>query len=172
MTVKVAVVELAGTVTLEGTVAAAVLALDSETIAPPAGAGPVKITVPVEGVPPMTDVGFKVKLVRVGAVTVKVVLRMLPRVADMVTGVLVVTGLVVAVKVAVVAFGATVTLAGTWTAAGLLLVRLTTAPPAGASPEILTVPVEDVPPRTDAGLTEMPLTVGVVTVKVAVLITP
>jgi hypothetical protein len=72
VTVNVAVVELAGTVTLEGTVAAAVLALDSETTAPPAGAGPVKITVPVEGVPPMTEMGFSLKLVRLGGVTVKV----------------------------------------------------------------------------------------------------
>lgn len=72
VTVNVAVVAFAATVTLGGTVAAAVLALDRETTAPPAGAGPVKITVAVEGVPPMTDVGFKLRLVRLGAVTVKV----------------------------------------------------------------------------------------------------
>ena len=71
----------------------------------------------------------------------------------MVDDVLVATGLVVTVKVAVVAFAATVTLAGTCAAAVLLLERVTTAPPAGAGPFNVTVPVEDVPPSTEAGLT-------------------
>jgi len=70
-TTKVAVVALAATVTLGGTVAAATLLLDSVTIAPPAGAGPVKVTVPVEEVPPITDVGFRVREVRAADVTVK-----------------------------------------------------------------------------------------------------
>src|SRR6267142_881854 len=57
-TVKVALVAPAGTVTLEGTVAARLL-LESRTCAPPAGAGPLSVTVPVEDcVPPMTLVGF------------------------------------------------------------------------------------------------------------------
>src|SRR5438132_610215 len=43
--VKVAVVLAAGTVTLEGTLAAALL-LESATCAPPAGAGPLSVTVP------------------------------------------------------------------------------------------------------------------------------
>ena len=52
LTVKVALVAPAGTVTLEGTVAAAVLLLESVTCAPPAGAGPLSVTVPVEEFPP------------------------------------------------------------------------------------------------------------------------
>ena len=59
VTVKVALVAPAGTVTLEGTLAAAILLLESVTWAPPAGAGPLRITVPVEDcTPPTTLVGF------------------------------------------------------------------------------------------------------------------
>ena len=52
VTVKVAVVEPGVAVMLEGTVATAVLLLESVTLAPPVGAGPLRVTVPVEGVPP------------------------------------------------------------------------------------------------------------------------
>src|SRR5437660_8691876 len=61
LTVKVALAAPAGTVTLEGTVAAAVLLLESATVAPPAGAAPLNVTVPVEDcVPPITLVGLSV----------------------------------------------------------------------------------------------------------------
>jgi hypothetical protein len=53
LTVKFAEVALAGTVTELGTVAAG-LALDSVTTAPLAGAGPVRLTVPVADWPPVT----------------------------------------------------------------------------------------------------------------------
>src|SRR5437762_287206 len=57
--VNVALVAPAATVTLEGTVAAAVLLLESATVAPPAGAAPLNVTVPVEDcVPPITLVGL------------------------------------------------------------------------------------------------------------------
>ena len=59
------------TVTLAGTCAAAVLLLDSVTNAPPAGAGPFNVTVPVELVPPETDVGLSVTEPSAAAVTVK-----------------------------------------------------------------------------------------------------
>src|SRR5437899_3080604 len=67
-TVKVALVAPAGTVTLEGTVAAPVLLLESRTWAPPAGAGPLRVTVPVEDcAPPTTLVGLSVSEERVGS---------------------------------------------------------------------------------------------------------
>jgi hypothetical protein len=64
-TVKVALVAPAGTITVEGTLAAPLL-LESVTCAPPAGAGPLSVTVPVEDVPPITLVGFRVSEETVG----------------------------------------------------------------------------------------------------------
>jgi hypothetical protein len=57
-TAKVALAAPAGTVMLEGTLAAAVLLLESATCTPPAGAGPLNVTVPVEEFPLVTLVGF------------------------------------------------------------------------------------------------------------------
>src|SRR6267142_378261 len=54
---NVALVAPAGTATLEGTLAAPLL-LESATCAPPAGAGPLNVTVPVEEFPPVTLLGF------------------------------------------------------------------------------------------------------------------
>jgi hypothetical protein len=58
LTVNVALVAPETTVTLAGTVAAVVLSLDRETAAPPVGAGPLSVTVPIEGDPPVTLVGL------------------------------------------------------------------------------------------------------------------
>src|SRR5467141_1764480 len=75
-TVKVALVAPAETVTLEGTLAAPLL-LESRTCAPPAGAGLLSVTVPVEDcTPPITLVGFSVSeetVGRGGGVTVRVI---------------------------------------------------------------------------------------------------
>jgi hypothetical protein len=92
----------------------------------------------------------------------------------MVTGVEVATGLVLTVKVALVAPAGMVTLAGTL-AAALLLDSAMTAPPLGAGPFRVTLPVgEEVPPVTLAGLkaTEDRRGVGDVTVSVAVCVAP
>ena len=73
VTVKAALVAPAGIVTLAGTVATTVLLLVRETTAPPVSAGPLSMTLPVEGDPPLTLVGFSVSMVRVGGgVTVRV----------------------------------------------------------------------------------------------------
>jgi hypothetical protein len=60
------------------------------------------------------------------------------------------TAVVVTAKVPVVAPAATVTLAGT-AADALLLERLTSAPPVGAAPLSVTVPVELAPPTRLVG---------------------
>ena len=69
-TVKVALLLPPGTVTLAGTLAAPLL-LERVTCAPPAGAGPLSVTVPIEDcTPPTTLVGFNVSEETVGGVTV------------------------------------------------------------------------------------------------------
>jgi len=54
----------------------------------------------------------------------------------------------------------------------LSLVNVTGRPPVGAALEIVTVPVELVPPMTDVGLRVRPVKVGAVTVKVTVVLVP
>jgi hypothetical protein len=58
--VNAALLAAAGTTTLAGTCAAAVLLLVKVTVAPPAGADPLSVTVPCELVPPTTTVGFTI----------------------------------------------------------------------------------------------------------------
>ena len=70
--VKVAVVAPPATATLAGACAVAVLLLDSVTTAPLDGAGPVKVTVPMDEVPPSTEVGLSLTEVSAAAVTVRV----------------------------------------------------------------------------------------------------
>jgi hypothetical protein len=67
VTVKVLLVEPAGTVTLAG-VDAADESADSETVAPPLGAAALRVTVPVEEPPPVTLVGLSDTAERVGPV--------------------------------------------------------------------------------------------------------
>src|SRR5260370_225082 len=58
LTVNVALVAPAAIVTLDGVLATFVLLLESVTTAPPEGAAPLSVTVPVEEFPPATLVGF------------------------------------------------------------------------------------------------------------------
>jgi hypothetical protein len=103
---------------------------------------PVTVSVYVPaGVPPVVA-GFTVS---------KVVFVVPAYEAEMVTGVTAVTALVVTVNVALVAPAPTVTLAGT-VAADPVLERATTAPPLGAAPLSVTVPVDGDPPLTLVGL--------------------
>src|SRR5436853_3783986 len=112
LTVNVALLAPAATITLVGTVATALLPLERETVAPPAGAGPLNVTVPVEGDPPVTLVGFSVSEERVGRAcgsTVSEAVLVTPAYdAEIVTGVDVVTAPVLTVNVTLLAPAATV----------------------------------------------------------------
>ena len=78
VTVKVADVIPAATVTELGTVAIEVLLLERLTEIPFDGAGPFRVTVPVEGVPPLTVEGLRVSEETLGADTVSRWLLVLP----------------------------------------------------------------------------------------------
>jgi hypothetical protein len=54
------------------------LLLESVTTAPPAGAGPLNVTVPVEEIPPITELGLRVIELKVNTVTVRVVVFVAP----------------------------------------------------------------------------------------------
>ena len=144
--------------TLPGTTATPVLLLVIVTTAPPAGAAAVSVTVPCDGVPPVTLVGLRCTAWRLAGggsgVTVSVLVLLAPEYeAVRVTAVLLVTAAVATGNDALATPAATVTLAGTVAAPVLLLLRATTAPLDGAAADRVTVPVEPVPPTTDDGLT-------------------
>ena len=142
----------AETVTLAGMPTAALLSC-KETIAPPEGAGPLRVTVPVELFPPVRLAGLNVTDETSNGLTVSVAVTVELNVADMVTLAGDETTFDVAVKVAVVALAATVTLLGMVAAAVLLLDKVTIVPPVGAGPFRVTVPVElALPPVTVVGL--------------------
>jgi hypothetical protein len=102
VTVNVAVVAPAATVTDAGTDPAALFDA-SVTTKPPAGAADVRVTVPVLGVPPVTDVGFKATVLSTGAVIPRDVDWLVASfVAVIVDAVFAATAVVVTVKVAVV----------------------------------------------------------------------
>jgi hypothetical protein len=131
-TVNVALVAPAATVTLAGTVAADAL-LERDTTAPLLGAGPLRVTVPVEEEPPVTLLGLSVIEESVGGVPAGVTVSVavfadVPKVAVIVAEVEEVTVLLLTVNVALVAPEATVTLEGT-VAAGISLERDTAVPP-------------------------------------------
>ena len=114
--------------------------------------------------PPTTLCGFNVSdaMVGSGGVTVSDADRVTPPYApEIVTVVDEDTILVLIANVALLAPAVTVTLAGTWATFVLLLESVTCAPPAGAAPLSVTVPVEDCkPPTTLLGLTVREESVG------------
>ena len=145
---------------------------DRETTVPPVGAGPVRVSVPVELVPPGTDVGETVRFFGTADVIVSVVETLTPpREAVTFAGVDVATAEVEMLNVAVVAPAATVTLEGV-VALELFEERLTTVPPFGAAELIVTVPVEDAPPKTDVGETVKLVGSSELMVRTVVAVTP
>jgi hypothetical protein len=161
------VVAPAATVTELGGVPAVLVSVKATT-SPPVGAALEIVTVPVELVPPVTEVGFSDRLETVGAVMVRVaVLETELAVPVIVAVVVVATAVVVIVKFPEVAPAAMVTELGTVALVELLL-RLTAKPPVGAAEPMVAVPVLEVPPATLVGETVMPVSTGGVMVSVAV----
>jgi len=171
VTVNVPVVCPAATVTVAGTVAEVELEV-SPTEKPPVGAGPFRVTFPVELSPPATLVGVTLTALTTGALIVKVaVFELAPRVAVIVAVAFVATPVVVTVNVAVVAPDATVTEAGT-VALALFEASVTDVPPAPAALATVTVPVDDVPPVTVVGLSPTVTPLPAATVSAADLVPP
>lgn len=169
--VNVPVVSPAATVTDESTVALALLE-DSETTVPPVPAGPVSVTVPVEVVPPRTELGATETLAKPAELIVKVVVTVVPlNVAEMVAVVLLTTELVVTVKVADVFPEVIETVAGTVATVRFEL-NVTVIPVDGAAPLRVTVPVELDPPVTEVGKRVTETSVGGLIVSVVVFEAP
>ena len=166
--VKVADVSPPATMTLVGTVAAALL-LARVTVNPPVGACVSILTVPVDVAPPITVPGASVTDATFGGVISKAPVTVAFNVAVIVSIVKTATGLVSTTKVAVVSPAATVTLAGTVPPGELadrVTFRCAAVPPAG--PLSVTVPVEFTTlPSTIAGLMTTEMTDGGITVSVA-----
>lgn len=172
VTVNVVLREPAGTLVDSGTCAADVRLLVSKTRAPAGGAAPLSVNVPVESEPPVTVLGFKVSEVNEARETVSVVVLVFPYTAVRVTEVEAATPLVVIVNVALVLPAEIVRLGGTWAAVVLLLCSVTFAPPVGAAPFKVTVPVALLPPTTELGLRLIEDKVAALTVRVVVRVTP
>ena len=158
-TVKVALLEPCGIVTLGGTVADPVL-LDRLTSTPPGPATAFSVTVAVEGCPPVTLLGFRVRLMRVprpaspgdGGKMCTEAPTLLLEIA-VIAGVMSAwTRAVLIVKLTVVAPSGIVTPAGV-IADGLLLHSVTSAPPGGAGALRANVPIVGSPPATEYGVT-------------------
>jgi hypothetical protein len=161
----------AGTVNVAGTVAIGSV-VESATMTPDGGAAPERATEPVAPLLPITVVGFTESDTRVGALTARVAVCVVPpAIPEIVATTSVDVAVVVTPNVAVVAAPATVTLGGT-AADPLSLESATTKPPAGAADVRVTVPVEGVPPMTPAGLKEISVRTGGLIVRVVVLTTP
>jgi hypothetical protein len=145
VTGKLAALCPAGTRVDAGTVAVPGLLLESWMTRPPAGAGALRVTCPVDAAPrPRIVGGDRVTADGTGGTTMSWAVRVVPAPTAVIvrlTGFG--TGPVWTRKLFVVAPTGTVTEAGTTaTSAGAELERVTTTPPFGAGPLSLTCPVE------------------------------
>jgi hypothetical protein len=147
--VNVTVFEPAGTVTCAGR-SSNDDELDSATTMPPAGAEPVRVTVPVPVRPLTIVVGLAETAESAGGVTVRFADLLTPGPdAVITTAVLALTGAVVTVNVALEEPAGIVTLPGTVAADELLDESAITRSPPSAALSRRTVPVDVFPPTTD-----------------------
>lgn len=170
VTAKFADVAPAGTVTVAGTNALALLE-ERFITEPPDGAPVNRVTVPVAEAPPTTELGDTDTLDNPGGLIDSDAVFVTPlRVAEIVEFVAVDTEVVVTKKLAEEEPAAIVIDAGRL--AGELAVKVTVTPPDGAALDKVTVPVDEDPPTTDVGakVTLERLT-GLIE-SVAVLVTP
>jgi hypothetical protein len=171
VTLNVAVVAPAKTVTLDGMVAEE-LSPTRLTVTPPVGAGPEIVTVPWVVEPPRIDAGLNVTAVASGGFTESVAVEFDPFAEAVIVALRVEAVVaVVTVKVPVVAPAAIDTGETTVTLA-LLELTLTEYPPEGAAPLSVIVPVVVVPPTTVVGERLTELTPGAFTVSVAFFVDP
>ena len=163
---NVALVAPLGTVTDVGTVAALVLELLNVTLAPAAGAAPVKVTVPTtdDCDPPTRLVGeIDTPCTDCGLMVSTSVLETEPSFASIVAVADAVTPTVVIVNVAEVDPAGIATVEGTVASFVLLEVRVTVAPPVGAATLRATVPVDDAPPMSEVGVNVSDASLGTAT---------
>jgi hypothetical protein len=148
----------AGTVTVAGVCAAAVLLLVNETTAPPAGAALFRKTVVLIEFPPVAPLTLGVTdssdngAFGSAATESQAVLLAPPAVPVIETDVNELTAFVVTVKLAVLFPAGIVTLAGAWATDVSLLVSVTIMPPGGAGTVKPTVPRDVFRPITFIGL--------------------
>jgi hypothetical protein len=163
VTVKVVVVAPPATVADAGTVAAA-LSEDSGMDKPDAGAGLLRVIVPVELIPPNPEVGDKIKLLRTGPEMARGALAFVPFAAAVMLAVaLGETATVETFTVAVFDPAANLTVAGT-VAAALSDDRLTVYPFEGAVLAKVIVATDGAPPSTPVGLRVTEATAGALTI--------
>ena len=161
VTLKLAPVAPAGTFTEAGTLVAAEL-VDSETAAPPLGAAALKVTLPVDALPPIRLAGLSATDASNAApgaagVTISSAWRPVPaRSAKMLTEKVSATVAVEIGKLALLAPAGTDTLAGSTATPGKGVDNATTAPPLGAPVLRVTVPIAELPPVTLVGFTDTP----------------
>ena len=165
-TLNDALVVPAATFTDDGTVAS-LRSLAREMVTPPAGAAPVRVTVPLALVPAFTVEGDRLTLATTAGSIVSVADDVPFAEAVIVAAVVAATGVVVTLNDAVDEPAATVTDDGTL-AAALFELSVTLMPPAGALLLSVTVPLALTPPVTCDGVTVSAVRAGAVIVSVAV----
>jgi hypothetical protein len=164
----------AGIFTEEATVATDVFEEDRSTTSPPVGAAFASVTVPLAVWPPNMVVPVNVSVTVLAAVRPSVPVVEDPLAEAVIVAVCSVeTTLVVTVNVIEVEPAGTVTVPPVGTMAAVSLEEsVTTTPPVGAACVRVTVPTEDAPPTTLAGLNETEATPTPVTARVPVWLEP